>query len=118
MELEARSEAVTASETPGGGGMTAGIIYFNTRNASIYLKAKWGLPSEVQTLSRLAVVGGGPQFRKAGNARLYEPADLDAYATAIIGPKVHSTAGLPPRKKHSTIPAGRPRCFVSKSGAR
>ncbi|MGO9848130.1 MAG: hypothetical protein ACLPKT_16515, partial [Methylocella sp.] len=38
------------------------------------------------------VVGGGPAFRKAGQAVLYEPQILDVWAGSKIGPRVSTTA--------------------------
>jgi hypothetical protein len=41
----------------------------------------------------LAVVGGGPIYRKAGRTPIYAPADLDAWAQARIGaPQKSSSA--------------------------
>ena len=37
------------------------------------------------TLAKLACVGGGPCFRKAGRWPLYSPADLDAWARDLLG---------------------------------
>jgi hypothetical protein len=47
-----------------------------------------------KTLAKLAVVGGGPAFRKAGRVPLYSEASTDAWAESKIGPLVHSTTEL------------------------
>jgi hypothetical protein len=40
----------------------------------------------------LAVVGGGPLYRKAGRFPLYDPEDLDSWASARLGSKRRSTS--------------------------
>ena len=49
--------------------------------AGAYLRENYGIGSK-KALDVLAVRGGGPEFHKAGRARLYTPSALDAYATA------------------------------------
>jgi hypothetical protein len=51
-------------------------------------------PCAPKTLAKLAVVGGGPPFRKAGRVPLYGEASTDAWAESKIGPLVHSTTEL------------------------
>jgi hypothetical protein len=51
-------------------------------------------PCSPKTLAKLAVIGGGPPFRKAGRVPLYSPASADAWAASKIGPLVHSTSEL------------------------
>jgi hypothetical protein len=80
--------------------------YLGRFAAALYLRAIYGLSISAKTLDKKAVTGGGPPFRKAGKSALYEVPDLDAWAESIIGPKVHSTAGLPPTDYR---PKGRPR---------
>ena len=46
--------------------------------------------------ARLAVIGGGPVFRKAGRYPLYEPSELDRWAEARIGPPQRSTSEVDP----------------------
>jgi hypothetical protein len=65
--------------------------FLRRKPAGEYLKTKFGFGSE-KTLAKLAVVGGGPPFRKAGAAVLYEPKDLDAWALAKIGAPRRSTS--------------------------
>lgn len=59
-------------------------IFLRRRDAAKYLKEKFGFCSEAM-LAKLACVGGGPEFRKAGTAAIYEPAKLDEWALTQIG---------------------------------
>ncbi len=65
--------------------------FLRRKAAGEYLKSKYGFGSE-KTLAKLACLGGGPEFRKAANAAIYEPAKLDAWALAKIGPSQRSTS--------------------------
>jgi hypothetical protein len=65
--------------------------YLRRKNAGDYLKTKYGFGSE-KTLAKLACVGGGPTFHKAGPAALYEPAALDEWAFSKIGAPQRSTS--------------------------
>jgi hypothetical protein len=69
--------------------------YLNRKAASAYLLSTWGLRRSVNYLAKLAVVGGGPAFRKAGRDPLYTVEDLDGWASGLIGPRVRSTSELP-----------------------
>ena len=71
--------------------------YRNRKQASLYLMEKWGLKRSPNYLAKLAVVGGGPAFRKANRDPLYADEDLDAWASELIGPRVRSTSELPQR---------------------
>jgi len=71
--------------------------YMGRKAASAYLISNWGLKRSVNYLAKLAVIGGGPAFRKAGRAPLYTAEDLDAWASELIGPRVRSTSELPQR---------------------
>jgi hypothetical protein len=53
--------------------------------ASEYLRDTWGIQRAPATLAKLAVVGRGPKFRKAGRWPMYTPADLDAWARELLG---------------------------------
>lgn len=65
--------------------------FLSRRQAAEYLSSRY-FPCARATLARLAVVGGGPAFRKAGQAVLYEPQILDVWAASKIGPRVSTTA--------------------------
>ena len=68
--------------------------YLNRKAASTYLLSTWGLRRSANYLAKLAVVGGGPPFRKAGRDPLYTVEDLDGWASSLIGPLVRSTSEL------------------------
>ena len=59
--------------------------------ASEYLQNTWGIERAPATLAKLACVGGGPRFRKAGRWPIYAPHDLDAWVLDLIG---ENTTGL------------------------
>jgi hypothetical protein len=64
------------------------------KEAARYLTEVWGIPTSPKTLAKLAVTGGGPQYRKAGRLPLYEIAVLDAFARSKLSPLVSSTSQL------------------------
>ncbi|ATQ67350.1 MULTISPECIES: hypothetical protein [Methylosinus] len=68
--------------------------YLRRKQAGEYLKTRYGFGSE-KSLAKLATVGGGPAFHKAGVACLYEPAALDDWARSKIGPAHRSTSEFP-----------------------
>jgi len=63
--------------------------------AAEYIESAWGIPCKPKTLAKLAVVGGGPVFRKAGRTPLYPEDALDDWAKNKLGPRVRSTSDLP-----------------------
>jgi hypothetical protein len=67
--------------------------FLRRKAAGEYLKTKYGFGSE-KTLAKLASVGGGPTFRKATNAAIYAPDDLDAWALSKIGTPQRSTSDV------------------------
>lgn len=61
--------------------------------SSIYLREKHGIRRTAGTLAKLACLGGGPAFRKAGTKTvLYEPHELDRWAESILSKPVISTS--------------------------
>ncbi len=62
--------------------------------ASQYLRETHGLERAPSTLAKLAVIGGGPIFRRAGRIPLYSPEDLDAWAESLLSAPMRSTAEL------------------------
>ncbi|WP_036282325.1 hypothetical protein [Methylocystis sp. ATCC 49242] len=68
--------------------------FLRRKQAGEYLKSKYGFGSE-KTLAKLATVGGGPLFRKAGKAVLYEIDLLDAWALRKISAPMASTSDRP-----------------------
>jgi hypothetical protein len=70
-----------------------GVMKFLRRKeAAEYVRSNWGLPCAPQTLAKLAVVGGGPVFQKAGRYPLYLPHNLDDWAQSKIGKPQWSTS--------------------------
>jgi hypothetical protein len=62
--------------------------------ASEYLFEVHGVSLSHATLAKLAVVGGGPAFRKDGPFPIYERGELDTFATARLGPLRASTSSM------------------------
>ena len=60
--------------------------------ASRYLLDQYGIEMAVATLAKLACLGGGPPFQKAGRLPLYPVDLLDVWAVARLGPVVRSTS--------------------------
>ena len=69
--------------------------YFRRRDAATYVTSVWGVPCAARTLAKLAVIGGGPLFRKAGRTPLYTAHDLDTWAKDRIGAPQRSTSDVP-----------------------
>jgi hypothetical protein len=65
------------------------------KEASDYLERVHGIRRTPGTLMVLRCRGGGPLFRKAGRAVIYEAAALDTWAKAIKSAPVASTSELP-----------------------
>jgi len=61
-------------------------------DAAAYVRTNYGFPCSRQWLAKLAVIGGGPVFHKAGRTPIYAPADLDAWALARVGRPRRSTS--------------------------
>jgi hypothetical protein len=62
--------------------------------ASAYVREHWAFPCSTAWLAKLAVVGGGPTFRRAGRFPIYATADLDDWARSRISAPVRSTSEL------------------------
>lgn len=65
--------------------------FFRRRAAASYLTTTYGFGSPA-TLAKLACIGGGPKFRKAGKIVLYEQSALDVWAQSKIGAPQASTS--------------------------
>jgi hypothetical protein len=76
--------------------------YLCRDDAARHVREKWGLPCSPKWLAKLAVVGGGPVYRKAGRTPLYATDDLDVWANGRIGARRSSTSvlaeGVPGRR--------------------
>jgi len=70
----------------------AGARFLRRAEAAGYVQATYGFPCSRQWLAKLAVVGGGPTFRKAGRTPIYAPRDLDEWALGRIGAPRRSTS--------------------------
>lgn len=66
--------------------------YLRRADSAVYIRDTWGLPCSTRWLAKLAVVGGGPIYRKAGRTPIYAPADLDTWAQSRIGAPRKSTS--------------------------
>ena len=73
-----------------------GRHFLRRSEAAIYITERYGFPCSRQWLAKLAVIGGGPVFRKAGRYPVYEPSELDRWAKARIGPPQRSTSEIDP----------------------
>jgi hypothetical protein len=68
------------------------VQYLRRAEAARYIQDTYGFPCSRQWLAKLAVVGGGPIYRKAGRTPIYSPRDLDQWATLRIGGPRRSTS--------------------------
>lgn len=68
--------------------------YLRRSEAAAYVANHYGFPCSRQWLAKLAVIGDGPVFRKAGRYPIYRPEDLDRWAQARIGPAQRSTSDV------------------------
>lgn len=67
--------------------------HLTRRETSEYLLEVYGISRTHGTLAKLACIGGGPSFRKAGSrTTLYERAEVDRWANEILGPEQSSTS--------------------------
>jgi hypothetical protein len=73
----------------------APVCYLRRADAAAYVRRVYGFPCSRQWLAKLAVVGGGPAYRKAGRTPIYSPSDLDAWAESRIGEPQRSTSETP-----------------------
>jgi hypothetical protein len=67
-------------------------LYLRRSDAAIYIRTTYGFPCSRQWLAKLAVIGGGPVYRKAGRFPIYSTIDLDKWANSRIGALRHSTS--------------------------
>lgn len=74
--------------------MNVSLKYLRRNEAASFVREKWAMPCSPKWLAKLAVVGGGPIYRKAGRYPIYLPADLDAWAQSRIGAPQRSTSDV------------------------
>lgn len=65
---------------------------FRRPDAAAYVRARYKMPCSTAWLAKLAVIGGGSPFHKAGRFPLYTKPTLDEWAHARLGPLVSSTS--------------------------
>lgn len=92
-----RSENLSGAAVPPGSagpGEDALITqrFVGRADAAKYIRGRYGFPCSAQWLAKLAVIGGGPPYRKAGRHPIYDPTDLDAWAMSRIGQPISSTS--------------------------
>jgi hypothetical protein len=66
--------------------------FLRRKEASAYLRRKFGLERAPSTLAKLAVIGGGPPFRRMNRVPLYDPVDLDQWVASRLSPRMRSTS--------------------------
>lgn len=76
----------------------------NRLQASEYLYERHGIKRAPSTLAKLACIGGGPAFRKAGRWPLYDIPDLDAWVDKLLGEKQNSTSNARQSAKLEDLP--------------
>jgi hypothetical protein len=84
--------------------------YLNPQRTALYIETFWGVTCSPGKLAKARCAGDGPAFRLLGSHPVYCAEDIDEWAEAHLGPKVHSTAAYTPddpawRKRRG----GRPR---------
>jgi hypothetical protein len=72
--------------------MDVSPLYLRRAGAAQYVRERWGAPCSAKWLAKLAVVGGGPQFRRIGRFPVYSRADLDEWIEAKITAPRRSTS--------------------------
>ncbi len=66
--------------------------YLRRQAAALYVRERWGLPCQPSWLAKLAVVGGGPVFRRCGRIPVYEEVALDEWARSRLSAPMRSTS--------------------------
>jgi len=84
--------------------MTGRKALLRRTQAAEYIVANFGFPLSPKTLAKLAVVGGGPPFKRAGRFPLYDADHLDAWAEGKIGPLQTSTSAAVPTTTNQKLP--------------
>ena len=64
------------------------------RDAADYLQTVHGISVAPTTLAKLASIGGGPAFQKAGRYPYYPREELDSWAISRLGRMQRSTADV------------------------
>lgn len=77
--------------------------YLRRAQAASYLTDVIGLPCAKNTLDKLATIGGGPPFHKAGRIPLYKADDLERWATARVSTRAFRSTS---EANHERFPTG------------
>ena len=67
--------------------------YLRRSEAAAYVTERY-FPTKPKTLAKLAVIGGGPAYRKAGRIPIYGPPDLDTSAKSKLSRLIRTTSEL------------------------
>jgi hypothetical protein len=70
--------------------------WFSRKDASAYLKARWGLSCVVYTLARYAANGTGPEYQRVGPRAVYAREALDQWAKTKLTAPGRKAADLRP----------------------
>jgi hypothetical protein len=85
------------------GGVMIPRRFLRRKAASIYLHETYGVDRAPSTLAKLAVIGGGPPFRRINRIPLYATADLDLWVESKLTAPMRSTSEVAePRLSRST----------------
>jgi hypothetical protein len=77
--------------------------FLRRKEASAYLRETHGLERAPSTLAKLAVIGGGPIFRRANRVPLYTTDDLDDWAQSLLSAPMRSTSDAAAKKQHDRL---------------
>ena len=66
--------------------------YLRRGSAARYVRERWGMPCQASWLAKLAVIGGGPVFRKCGRFPIYAIEDLDSWVQQRLSAPMRSTS--------------------------
>ena len=66
--------------------------FLRRKAASAYLHKTYGLDRAPSTLAKLAVIGGGPVFRRLNRIPLYSEDDLDNWVKSMLSEPMRSTS--------------------------
>ena len=64
------------------------------KEAAAYLERTWGMTVAPASLAKYVTVGGGPRYQKLGKFAVYEPVDLDQWATDRLSPKASNSTEM------------------------
>jgi hypothetical protein len=68
-------------------------IRLTRADASSYLRDRHGISRTAGTLAKLAVIGGGPSFRRVGSRGvIYDVTELDRWAESLLSEPLTSTS--------------------------